>query len=425
MILLQLLIGFLFFQVCYSYPESLSCGTSLSVGTRIMGNAVQSSTQRSAIVKRGSINLSNGANYFPAETLTVSLSDTSGEFIFQISSGSFVNGICSNNLRIIPSGSSSVTVTMPSSGIVTIKVAWASSHSVVRTNDFTLNPSAISTTAITSTPTLLPTTTVPTSTPTIVGEPSICPSGPSVIPTYSATTTPTAKPTSSPTATLTRIPSLLPTNSSLPIASTEATSLIDYPNNIAVKLAVGLIIGTLGTLALLSSIAFYLRSLRAGNVAWIAFLFRLPISSVSALTLVGAVIGLVAAWARNGNTDSETGFLGSPNWRDNTLAWHVVFMVGGFFCAQVAAVCCWSVLPSSSHPTLCALPKALHGLLQVAAMSTMVAGLYAIVRHMFASKAPSLTSMHSWVGVASIAVFGAAMLWGCGILIAIRFLLRT
>jgi hypothetical protein len=49
----------------------------------------------------------------------------------------------------------------------------------------------------------------------------------------------------------------------------------------------------------------------------------------------------------------------------------------------------------------------------------MVAGLYAIVRHMFASKAPSLTSMHSWVGVASIAVFGAAMLWGCGITIMI------
>ena len=222
---------------------------------------------------------------------------------------------------------------------------------------------------------------------------------------------------------------MTPTTISVPIPipydAADRTSLSGFSINGSLDLTVSLFVGTLGALFLFSSIAFYLRSLRAGNVAWIAFLFRLPISSVSALALVGAVIGLVAAWARNGNTDSETGFLGSPNWRDNTLAWHVVFMVGGFFCAQVAAVCCWSVLPSSSHPTLCALPKALHGLLQVAAMSTMVAGLYAIVRHMFASKAPSLTSMHSWVGVASIAVFGAAMLWGCGILIAIRFLLRT
>jgi hypothetical protein len=56
----------------------------------------------------------------------------------------------------------------------------------------------------------------------------------------------------------------------------------------------------------------------------------------------------------------------------------------------------------------------MHGLLQVAAMSAMIAGLYAIVRHMSSSKAPSLTTMHSWVGVASVAVYGVAMLWGAG-----------
>jgi cytochrome b-561 len=197
----------------------------------------------------------------------------------------------------------------------------------------------------------------------------------------------------------------------------ETVENLNRYNNLSMDLAVGLIVGTLSAFGLFLSIAFYLRSLRSGNISWIAFLFRLPVSSVSALLLTCAAIGLVSAWAQNGNTDRETGFLGTPNWRDNTLAWHVLLMVGGFFCAQVAAVCCWSLIPSPSQPTPCSLPKAMHGLLQVAAMSAMIAGLYAIVRHMFQSKAPSLTTMHSWVGVASIAVYGVAMLWGAGTVI--------
>eukprot|EP01035_Chromulina_nebulosa_P039912 gene39912-53973_t len=138
-----------------------------------MGYPVQSSTQRSAIVKRGSAQLSNGASYFPSETLSLTLTDNNGQFIFQISAGSFVNGKC-DNLRIIPSGSNSVTVIMPISGTVTIKIAWANSHSAVQTNDFTLNPSPsptiISTTAVTTAPSLVPFA-QPTTTPTLTKEP--------------------------------------------------------------------------------------------------------------------------------------------------------------------------------------------------------------------------------------------------------------
>eukprot|EP01036_Dinobryon_divergens_P032949 gene32949-42636_t len=122
-----------------------------------------------------------------------------------------------------------------------------------------------------------------------------------------------------------------PSNIIIPLENVE--NLNRY-NNLSMDLAVGLIVGMLGALGLFSSIAFYLRSLRSGNIAWIAFFFRLPVSSVSALLLTCAAIGLVSAWAQNGNTDRETGFLGTPNWRDNTLAWHVLLMVGGFFCAQ-------------------------------------------------------------------------------------------
>ena len=253
---------------------------------------------------------------------------------------------------------------------------------------------------------------MPISASSFIGLPTIISTVPMITPVISHITT---NPNTNKSLLLTKsyVPTVLPSNNLIPF---ETVGNLNQNNNLSLDLAVGLIVGTLGALGLFLSVAFYLRSLRSGKIGWIAFLFRLPVSSVSALLLTCAAIGLVSAWAQNGNTDreTETGFLGTPNWRDNTLAWHVLLMVGGFFCAQVVAVCCWSAVPPPSHPTPCSLPKAMHGLLQVAAMSAMIAGLYAIVRHMFESKAPSLTTMHSWVGVASIAVYGVAMLWGAG-----------
>eukprot|EP01035_Chromulina_nebulosa_P030964 gene30964-41221_t len=150
---------------------------------------VQASTQRNVIVQRVSTQqLSNGASYTPKEKLFISLSDISGQFIFQVSSGSFHNGICRNS-RIIPKTSSAVLVNMPESGIVNITVAWANSYYFVKINVFTLYPSPSPTTA-TASPTLTVPTPLPTSAPTSTEMPTSLPSlMPSSIPTSEPTST--------------------------------------------------------------------------------------------------------------------------------------------------------------------------------------------------------------------------------------------
>ena len=75
-------------------------------------------------------------------------------------------------------------------------------------------------------------------------------------------------------------------------------------------------------------------------------------------------------------------------------------MVSGFFFGQVLAVNTWSVVPDHS------LGKILHVLWQTAAMCCMIAGLTAVVKDEWLSHDPSLTSMHSWIGVAGIVMFG-------------------
>ena len=75
-------------------------------------------------------------------------------------------------------------------------------------------------------------------------------------------------------------------------------------------------------------------------------------------------------------------------------------MVSGFFFGQVLAINTWSIIPDHS------LGKLLHVLWQTAALCCMIAGLTAVVKDKWLSHDPSLTSMHSWIGVADIVMFG-------------------
>ena len=76
-----------------------------------------------------------------------------------------------------------------------------------------------------------------------------------------------------------------------------------------------------------------------------------------------------------------------------------ILMVGGFFFGQVLAINTWSIIPD--HVTA----KILHVLWQTTAACCMIAGLTAVVKDQFVNKAPSLTSMHSWIGICGVAMF--------------------
>ena len=114
---------------------------------------------------------------------------------------------------------------------------------------------------------------------------------------------------------------------------------------------------------------------------------------------------LVSFWSRN-NIGTDVNYLGQPSWRSNVLAWHPTLMVGGFFTAQVLYLCDYSWHASTKMVT-----DALHPVLQVAALSCMIAGMCAIVKHKLHQRTPSLTTMHSWVGVSAVVLFCCSFSW--------------
>jgi len=185
--------------------------------------------------------------------------------------------------------------------------------------------------------------------------------------------------------------------------------LASYPNSFKRNIIVGIIIGFFGFAFVCLGVKIYLLSYEKGDLATINFIAEFPSSSVLALIFAGTALGLVSAWAQNRNTSTQLGFLNKPNWNNNVAAWHAVLMVGGFFFSQVVAICSWSLF-SQQHD----IGKGFHVFFQLAAMSTMIAGLCAIVHHLLQIKAQSLTTMHSWVGVATVSAFGVAFLLGAG-----------
>mmetsp|Transcript_32442 Transcript_32442/g.46781 ORF Transcript_32442/g.46781 Transcript_32442/m.46781 type:complete len:495 (+) Transcript_32442:26-1510(+) len=343
----------------WSHPEHLECSNPLAVNSVIMGSPAVSSNSRSLIIKRGSTVLNSGDSYVAGEVLTVSSSATTGCLIYETENGNFGAGGRCNGLRFIPSANEA-SLTMPKTGTVKVKMGFALQYGTVSiTDSFVLTaPAAV------------------------------------VSPTVSSVPAPTAS---------------MPPTYYTAASNTEDSNLVSYPSSMNQNLAVGLIIGVLGFVFVCLSVKLYLVSYEKGNMAMIHYVLSFPISSILAIIFAGAALGLVSAWAQNHNTSTQFGFLNKPNWDNNVAAWHPVLMVGGFFFSQVVAICSWSLF-SHQH----AVGKVFHVFFQLAAMSTMIAGLCAMVHHLLQMKAESLTTMHSWVGVAAVSVFGVTFLWGAG-----------
>ena len=107
----------------------------------------------------------------------------------------------------------------------------------------------------------------------------------------------------------------------------------------------------------------------------------------------------------------QTGYLGLPSFETNPLAWHPALMVGGVFMGQIFAILTWSVIPT---PTIGMkqVAKTVHVLFNTGSAGCMIASLIAIVKHSYKYKLESLTTLHSWVGVISVCVFGVTYMWG-------------
>ncbi|KAJ1425895.1 hypothetical protein B484DRAFT_397757, partial [Ochromonadaceae sp. CCMP2298] len=88
------------------------CDRDISVGAPIMAGSAVGSASRSVVISRGGAALSPNAAYVPDEALTVTLSNTEGEYIFVTTGATFPGGACSatRSLEI------SSTLRMPAAG---------------------------------------------------------------------------------------------------------------------------------------------------------------------------------------------------------------------------------------------------------------------------------------------------------------------
>lgn len=122
---------------------------------------------------------------------------------------------------------------------------------------------------------------------------------------------------------------------------------------------------------------------------------------------------VVSIWAQDPNPEtseenySYPTYLGKPKWTNEYFpSYHPVLMTAGFWFAQILGICMWSYIPDHQ------VAKIMHISFMLGAIGTMIAGLYAVVSYEQYVYLPSLTSMHSWIGVLTIIFFGTQVIGG-------------
>lgn len=121
----------------------------------------------------------------------------------------------------------------------------------------------------------------------------------------------------------------------------------------------------------------------------------------AALTITAFICAIF--WAKSTNT--AAGFGGGLNWTDQVFNWHVVCMVSFIGCMSMALVS-FRVLPLGKP-----INKFLHVMLHCCALFCLIMGLVAVFKSHNTKIAAggikaNLYSVHSWVGLAVVLIFG-------------------
>lgn len=111
------------------------------------------------------------------------------------------------------------------------------------------------------------------------------------------------------------------------------------------------------------------------------------------------ILALVIGWSSDNNVASALssfGFLGRPNWASNPFAYHPLLMVGGCFLSMVMLLLSRVIFPDEIY--YCAASIFLYALI----VGCLTIGIYAVVKAVHMAGNPSLTSLHSWLGVGCV-----------------------
>lgn len=399
----------------------------------------------------------------------------SNGFVFQTTGATFQNGKCSNKryaggygTLIMPAGGSGAvtvwagwaqsygqvyltstftladpgsSVTSNPSALPTVKPSAV--PSAVPTVKPSAVPSVVPSAVPSSKPTVVPSA-VPSSAPTVVGQtltpttipsagptvsptvslrptaspstiPSAVPSAvPSSLPTKTPSSIPTVKPTSQPSTKPTRLPTNQPTSK----PTSNETSIFDNQGNTMstsekqFETAKGVLISIASVACAILIIASYCYLFATGIIPkeYSDSFKALVIFFISLACGVAAIV-LVARWVQNDDTSGDAGYLGLPSFDTNPLAWHVALMVGGCFFSQIIAISSWGLF-SALFDKDYEIGRMFHGFFQTASAGCMIAGLICIVKHVSDNNLESLTTIHSWIGVAATVMFGITYIFG-------------
>lgn len=363
--------------------QSSYCSRSLTAGTQIMSHAAVSSTSRTISVTRNGVALNSGDAYVYGETLVASLSSTSGEYVIQVTGGASVTGGGCTKTRLANADTSFV---LPTTGSSTISIVsgWTTAQNtpVGITPTFTLVAPAAVAANPSYPPTLMPTM-----------KPNITP-----YPTFTAT--------NPPTTTAVIVP---PTSTATDDGSGNSNqqqaglSSLSTPKKSWAGFMIALSIG--GVLVGGAYLVAMYRMSHPDNryISEKTYTFS-RVTNVIVLVFAFFAVIMMSMWTKKSNSDYN--YLDAPSWQDNLFAWHPVLMVCGFFVSQLGAIASWALFKDHFNA------KITHVVCQLAGLSTMISGLWAVWEYKVDMQSYNYTTIHSWLGIATVAVYVFTFFWG-------------
>ena len=100
----------------------------------IMGSPAETSTDRSVYFKRSEVMLTDGGTYESGEELTAHISNANGQYLMEVSGGTFTSGSCGTNSEYTrEANTNGITVKAPTDGsTLSLKAGWASNKGTVK-----------------------------------------------------------------------------------------------------------------------------------------------------------------------------------------------------------------------------------------------------------------------------------------------------
>lgn len=133
-------------------------------------------------------------------------------------------------------------------------------------------------------------------------------------------------------------------------------------------------------------------------------------SFIGILTLATLIasISMVCSWATDGSSQKSNRFMNKPDWDSNPLPYHPIMMISLVYSCLLIRF----VAKATSTTSMKLRDKVVIVILNILTITGIIIGLLAINkwRNLDGNNIPSLTTVHSWIGVAAVAFISAALL---------------